>query len=194
MTYLLLDTETGGTDPLQHPLLQIGVLLLDDDLKLLEARQWNLSDFDAQAVDPKALFYNGLSIATLRYTGHDKQTVYHQLLDLIKHYAPIYPGTQKRQRLHVAGWNVGSFDVRFVHQAMRKEVWDEFCNYSTFEVQTVAHLCQRLGYLPRELRGLSEFAEYFGIKQTHVALDDAFTTCRVWEQCESLLKKGINKE
>lgn len=66
--YLVLDLETGGTDPAAHAIMSLALLTLDADLHEIDRYQTLVSD-PGRAVTAEALAVNRLSVEQVRAQG-----------------------------------------------------------------------------------------------------------------------------
>lgn len=163
MTYLFIDTETGGLDPNMHSLLTFAAIATDDDFNELQTFSCAFK-CELYHVSAQALRVNNLDIRALYETGvmySDAHAIF-----------AAYPKTT------IAGWNV-QFDKRFV------EYWIDppQLNYRTLDVQSVF----RFMY-PQERGSLADAARIFNLPvPDHTALADVSVTLAVARE----LKKAI---
>lgn len=53
-----MDVETSGTNPFMHDVIEVGIVLLDEGLSVIEEREFSLP-FDVREASPEALEVNG---------------------------------------------------------------------------------------------------------------------------------------
>lgn len=154
MKYLIIDTETGGTKPAVHSLLQWYGVVTNE---LLTPGAWvDLRiKHDPYIVTAKALEINRI--------------------DLVKHHVVAMATADARSRLRhfleteatqgklrVVGWNV-NFDIEFSKAFLGEDLWGDYCDYHVMDVQSYAHGLARRGRIPLEAKGLKAHAKLFDI-------------------------------
>lgn len=117
--YVLLDTETGGLDPTQHPLLEIGARILNPDLTPTEHTfQTYIQPHTGAEIDARALEVNKLFWAT-----DPESKEYKNARPLDKAWEVFVDGLMQLfeidTRIVPVGWNV-RFDVAFLEAAFKR--------------------------------------------------------------------------
>jgi len=111
---LWIDTETTGTDPYRHGLVQVaGIIEIDG--KEEASFDYFIKPFAQDVIEEEALQVNGISREDLQSfmspdEGHRK------LVDLFARFVNRY---QKKDKFIIAGYN-SQFDVNFLHQFFLK--------------------------------------------------------------------------
>jgi DNA polymerase III epsilon subunit-like protein len=177
VTYISIDTETGGLFPESHPLLQvgIGVYTLDEttmlDTTLLEV-EWNLkpSQFPGKTLDPNAMAVNHLNPEELEANGLDVAEVSAQIVDIVK----------KHKNAVILGQNL-PFDLNFIRSYLTPEAWaaiDSLRRKDLLDVSLDYNLLTWTddGRMPS--RSLGKMAARLNVinPDAHRALADAVTT------------------
>lgn len=171
--YLVLDTETGGLDPLKNSLLQFGGIVTDRDFRIVDVLTFRVKSSPLLHEHPKALEINGINIeehnanpATLGREDAKKR---------LEEFLAAHTNVGARP-LIPCGWNP-AFDVGFVKQIFIE--WEFFCKYFNYDIASVAQKAKRDGTIPDDLRGLHATARYCGLPVAggwHDALVDADLT------------------
>ena len=60
--YLVIDTEATGLHPAKNCLIQVGVILADKDLNILQEQVWEIKADPSSDIDPVAMEINGIDL------------------------------------------------------------------------------------------------------------------------------------
>lgn len=110
---IVLDIETGGLDPSINPILSIGAVNYDNSVEfytecyvpdVLTGSRWIL--------DNKALEVNGFNLATI--LNQDNPTISQAYKAFVEWALPF---GEEDGKVLLAGQQIGSFDVLFLHEA-----------------------------------------------------------------------------
>lgn len=186
MRIVFFDLETGGLDPLSHPITQIGAVAVDEQLNELEVFQCKLTFYD-RTCDEKALAMNGYNETVWAKEAISPLQACGQFGRFLSRYADIERMSEKTQNPYrvaqLAGYNAATFDGPFIQQFFKQERAFLPASYQVLDVLQRAkwHFFE-LGVTLPSLK-LSAVAEYFGIKvmQSHDALADVRTTIAVYK-------------
>lgn len=182
---VIIDTETGGLDPLKSSLLSVAAVLLDDDLQIMDTREWFVKEdpliltegaWKVNKIDPADIFERGVS--ALQVTDELSQFVKGHRCEKGKaviggHNVTFDIGYLRRLEAMAAredkralGWYDSTFSFRF---------WDTFI---------VSRLLFLQGRMDKPLTSLSHSCNYFGIEigNAHRALDDAIATAKLTQR------------
>lgn len=186
MRIVFFDLETGGLDPLLHPITQIAAVAVDEQLNELESYECKLTFYD-KTCDKKALAMNGYkedvwiaeAISPLQAVG--------QFGRFLSRYADIERKSERTGNPYrvaqLAGYNAATFDGPFIQQFFKVQRAFLPASYQVLDVLQRAkwHFLE-MGVTLESLR-LSAVAEHFGIKveQAHDALEDVRTTIAVYK-------------
>lgn len=170
--YVVIDTETGGVNPQQNSLLQLGMLITDRDFKIIKAAQWHIRSRDDRFETQEAFKVNGIDLAkhnadpTTLDPREAAGRIDWELWDATG-------GNADRFRLTPCGWNP-AFDVGFIKQLDID--WGKYCTYFNYDIASIAQYAKRQGIIPDDLRGLHATAKWCGIANTEGMLIDADIT------------------
>lgn len=186
MNLLFLDTETTGTDPKKHAVIEIAAQLHKDGTKVAEV---NEQFFDKRSpVSLQALKYNNTRVEGL-YAKKDESIGFMTFVDWVL--------SLKMDSLPIiVGHNV-SFDVKFLHALFDKYGIDqvtEVLGYKTLDTCVIAQYLIMAGKLTTEgnKTTLAAIAKALNIDVTkytlHCAKDDVALTAEVFYGLINLLK------
>jgi DNA polymerase III alpha subunit (gram-positive type) len=184
--YLIIDTETGGTNPRTTSLLQLYAAAVDRSLKILDTFSANIIPDDGiYKVTPGALNVNKIDLLSHSKTAgriKDVQLKFESWLCTKWNDNETAP-------IMVVGWNV-NFDVRFiVEQLLPDETWNKYCGYRVFDLAGVVEALKLRGKLPDTCKSLGKTAEHLGIDTSgaHDAGFDVHMTLQVMRKLLFLL-------
>jgi DNA polymerase III epsilon subunit-like protein len=164
---IVLDTETGGLDPLQHSLLQVGIMVCENG-EVLEKKRINIVH-ETYNVTPYAMKVNKIDLAS-----HIGVTA-NEAVILIKEFVQKY----FVEPAQVLGHNV-SFDVGFVKELFKgSEVdYEKIFSYRLLDTSSFARVLEFAGVIERG-GSLGQLAKKFGIEVEETNLHDALVDCEV---------------
>lgn len=179
MKILVVDTETGGLDPVSESILSLGACVLDTDSGEVEDKFYVLIHEDPIIANPKALAVNGLSIEDIQEHGVSPSVAITMLGEFMRKH-----GLRKPM---LAGHNIAGFDMGFIRR-LYKQAGVKFLpfDYHVLDTMSVAVLLRAFGHLPVERVTLDNLCQHFGINirdggegAQHNALEDAVATAKL---------------
>lgn len=184
--YIILDTETGGLNPLENSLLSMGMVFVKDG-KIVEKKEWFFK-LENYKVSPYAMKVNKLNL----WEVYEKGTVPAQIAYEFKQTVKRIYGEDKPSFI---GHNV-SFDIGFIHNNfIPKAEIDKFVSYRNIDTVAIARFLIDIGLIDSTKADLSTLIEYFHIDTDvenniyrHTALYDATMTWRVYIELVKLAK------
>lgn len=180
MTYLFLDTETGGLDPAEHSLLTAHFALVDEgSLGVLDELALAIRPSEVYRVTAGALVLNKINLAAHWQSAEPAWDAAERLRGFL-------PTNAAFVKVVPVGWNVG-FDINFVKQQLLPE-WSELVSYRTIDLQSVVRFLTDAGLMPK-VNGLAGAAEFFGldISGHHDAAFDTRLTIEVFRKVRELV-------
>lgn len=188
---LVLDTETGGTDPLVHNILSVGCVVWEDGV--LGARSEFLIAEPEVSVTEEALAINRIDIEQhWRNAQPPKEAMQALLKFLFEHFAAEIAAGDKAT---LVGHNV-SFDVGFLQRFFRicGLPYRDYFSHRTIDTATIVRFLELTGSLPLASASSTDAFKHFNIKvpegQRHTALADAVAT---GELLSRLVESGRTK-
>ena len=171
--FLVVDTETGGLDPVRNCLLTIGAVVWDNGKILAEREFFVLEErFD---ITPSSLLVHQVDLRDLAKRGQSPKKAVAEFLKFARRYFP------KKDRIALAGHNVG-FDAGFLKRLFTQAGldYDTHVSHRLLDTASILGYLNLAGKLPLTSRGLSEAIKYFKLKvdpsKRHTALEDARVT------------------
>jgi DNA polymerase-3 subunit epsilon len=185
---LFFDTETTGTDPKRHDVIQVaGIVEIDG--KVREEFCFNVQPFNYGNISQEALDINGKTIKELR-TFPAPQDVYVKIMKIFSRHIDKY---DPRDKFIPAGQNV-AFDIEFMRQFFFKNLDKYFGFWMTNRTVDLRHIVAFLEYcglidLPNHK--LKTIADYYRIEgKFHDALGDVAVTRKVILRIKDQLMGG----
>lgn len=185
MKTIFIDTETTGTDPKAHAIIQIAALIEIDGE---EVDQWSatMRPHDGAFIDPNALKVNGCTEEEMRGFAAPID-VCDQFINLMARYVDRY---DRNDKLQVVGYNV-RFDLDMIDAWVRRcgesFLWSYLGPYPVDPLPLLAHL-RYLGLISVPNFKLTTIAEALGvpIDNAHDALADIKMTRAVLRKLHQL--------
>lgn len=189
---LVIDIETGGTNPNLHPILSLGLVVLDGKTTIAETEYW-ISRGDRQ-VDATAMAINKIDLVEHEKRAQQPQDVVRSLTSFVQHYFP-------NEAAVPVGHNV-DFDLSFIKALFESQGlladYNKVLSYRKLDTQSIIRYYQDAGHFPKDVSGLGSWLGYFGINhnqnELHGALYDARVTAHLYvkllEYGEKLLEKS----
>lgn len=185
MNILFIDTETTGTDPSKHALLQVSAVLFSDGKNVALFNEQIKHDF--AEVDLGALRVNRVKLGQIQSYGNDQRTVMTRLVDFLLELR------ERHTDIIVCGHNV-NFDVQFLSAALKQIGVSNLSAVLPFRVMDTASIGLFLNSTGKlNTRGkysLSELMKALDIKEPerrHDSLVDALCTAEVFYALQKLL-------
>lgn len=177
MDLLFLDTETGGTDPFRHSLLQVGAVAYHNKERFkanLSLEEYNTTEI--------ALKINQLNIEELKEQGTTIDATVSNFTDFIKRNFAEKPV--------LVGHNI-AFDKYFIRELFMSNQlnMDDFISHRMIDTMSILWGLHLAGKIPIEACSSSGAFKYFGVTQRkyHDALDDALMTVELFEKLIQLI-------
>lgn len=163
MRFLVIDTESGGLDPLRNALLEIGAVVVDESLNEIASFEALVAPAVGMTVEKTALDINHIDLAEVEKYGPSENQALHAFRDFVERYQP-YPGP-----FILAGWNV-ALDIAMLKAALERQCcsWWPF-SHKTLDIQAIWAFCQNWDF--GGLKNASKKVRGIGVE--HRALPDA---------------------
>jgi len=176
--YFWLDSETGGTDPKKHGIIQIaGIYESGKNLRNIRYSK----TFEALVHPGKTK----LTKEALEINGHKKKKIKKypkdSLMKLTEFFDEYVNKFNKEDKLLIIGYNV-KFDLEMVHGWAKREGYEfmgAYLDWRVVDVLVLARTAHALGLMsenPIDFK-LGTICKIYGIKEpTHDAMDDIVAT------------------
>lgn len=180
--YLLVDTETTGFIPEQNQLIQLGAVVLDENLSPVSAYE-TLIKYDKYIIIEQAMKQNRLSLDSVQKNGLSVEEATTSFLSFLER--NIYVDEAgKSKKLIFTGQNC-DFDISFVEKLFEKDV-DKFAEYRNyvshykFDLMQLALIATIKKERSFDRYNLDAISAVLGITPSgrHTALGDCFTEMR----------------
>lgn len=187
MKVLYFDTETTGTDPKKHSIIQLsGIIEIDGIVK--EEFNFKCQPDNYDDIDYEALEVNGVTVEELKTFEQPKET-YSKLLEVLGKYVDKF---DKFDKFYPAGHNV-AFDIDFLAEFFKRRGDDFFGswqNWRCIDSRLLANFLCYAGIIEPEHIKLSALCEYFKIDiKAHDAMSDIRATRKLIQRLKEFLKK-----
>lgn len=169
MTFIYIDTETTGTDPEKHAVIQIAGIVVTDG-KEVERFNIRMKPFEGQLINAESLAVNGLLEKDI-FEYPDPRLGYQELRRIF----------QAAGKCFMVGWNV-RFDHDFISALFKNCGDDGFYKMIFWPAIDVAVLAEYA--LIRERQGMQNFkqstiARFLGVEFEEKNLHDAMEDIRI---------------
>jgi DNA polymerase III subunit epsilon len=171
--YLVIDTETGGLDPVTDAVIELAGVVWDSGMPT--GQEFRLVVWDsAGKISPEALKVNGWTMESIMREGLSPRDAVQRLADFCT--PELFP-----DRVYLAAHNA-KFDYAFLERLMREagllEWFGRRFSYRTLCTQSVLRYLALIGRIPPGVESLAAAVKHFHITQepSHTALGDARMT------------------
>lgn len=174
--FLVIDTETGGLDPLTHSILSVGAVVYRPGQ--ISAQTEIIVMEQHLHLQPEAMVVNRINLVEHRKAGVLPSVAIEQLEDFL---APHFGPTEK---IALAGHNV-SFDIGFLKRLYRLggQDFERRFSHRALDTASVLAFLRLAGRLNIPNAGLDAALKYFQIPVSeatrHTALIDAIATAKL---------------
>lgn len=179
MSFLWIDTETGGLDPMRHSLLSLGLVATAADGA--QACTEILFRHRVYEVDAEALAVNRIDLVAHHERALEPELAARAITNFVMEHVA---GPDK---IILAGHNV-AFDLAFLGPFLRRHTPDLCAHIShrVMDTMPLALALQDAGLIPKGSMGLSALLEHYGIHLEpalrHTALGDARATEQLYRR------------
>jgi DNA polymerase III epsilon subunit-like protein len=183
---LVIDTETGGTDPLVHSLLAIGAVIWDEG-RIVGREEFLIREPEI-CTDADALSINRLDLTAVRRDGLSPN----EAVVRIERFVSTH--FEEPEEVVLTGHNV-SFDVGFLRRLYRlagKPYWRRY-SHRLFDTASVVRYLSIAGVIKIPNVSSDAAFTYFGIlpetSKRHTALGDAVATAQLVSRVLGLARR-----
>lgn len=179
-----IDFETTGIDVFRDEPIEIGAVLVNDELEVLKEFSSKITIQKSTYLTKRAYNIHNISVEVLRNAPDPKEV----LITFFNEF-----GTDFR----LGGWNI-NFDVSFLRKLCHKNgmmVKYNKINHRHIDIQSLGYLAIQLKIVEGNNNSLNDWKNYFGFKrrENHSALDDAKLTLKVYKELLNKFRDRINK-
>ncbi len=166
---IVLDTETGGLDPLVHSILSAGLVSADGTQKMeIFIKEPIISS------NPRSMAVNGLDLDEIRTKGLEPDAACQALDEFVE---KVSGG----ERVMTVGHNI-AFDIAFLRRlyGLADRELPQYFSHRTVDTHTLMWALVAQGKLPPHIKGSDSAFAHFGVspppETRHTALADAEAT------------------
>ena len=182
---VFIDTETGGTDPLKHSLLSIGVVVWDKTNGIIAQKEFFVKS-TKYYVTKEAQRINKFDIELHNKVAKDPKEVINGLIAFLKDFFPENMG------FPVVGHNI-QFDINFLKVFFKTNgrSFNKYFAHRSIDTYSIYKAMSMAGLIDKNLNSSSDAFAFFNIRvqQRHSALSDCIATVELFEKLLSLLEK-----
>jgi ribonuclease T len=183
--YMILDTETGGLNPKENPVLEIAAAVYNEDAV---AKEFFYASFEPYLpMDSKALAINGFyerwqKPDSANHNQYEIEKLMRWSSLVLKKYNPVLVGQNLKFDLEFIDSLTENFNIRG---------WSKMWNYHTLDTSQIAYILKEAGLLETEKFNLAALAKAYGIQNraAHTATADVETTAGVFFSMLKQLQK-----
>ena len=187
--YIVLDCETGGLEPLECPITQIGLLILDDNLKEVNRWETYVKPYNDLKIHKEALDATGLRMSDIN-NGITKSELLAQLISIFKG-----QNDRKKGKWHslgnpiIVGHNIG-FDIGFLNYLFNdgKEELTKYISKNSIDTMCLLKMLEP----ERSVFNLKQCCLDHGIelKDAHKAMADVIATSTLFKKLTKRLRSN----
>lgn len=177
---MFYDLETTGTDPNQHAIIQMA-MIIEIDGKVVGEYDWRMKPHSGAAIDPQALKVNRITMDDIE-SYPEAHVQYLLIKDQLTSAVNPYDSADK---MILVGYNNIAFDDQFLRAFFklhdpnpRFSVFGTYFNYPSLDVLPMLAWLKRTGHLDCRNLKLQTVCDNLGIKldNAHEALADTRAT------------------
>ena len=182
---LYFDTETTGTDPNRHAIIQLSGMI-EIDGEVVETFNYKIRPLQSDEIDPEALMVHGITEAEMD-TYPEPAVVLKQFLTLLEKYCNKF---DRNDKYYPAGYNV-RFDLDMLHAFARKQgekYLGSFLAWIPIDAMPLVHYLVTQSDFKLQDYKLKTVCDHFKIPiQAHDAMSDITATRLLIKQLEGLI-------
>lgn len=193
---MILDTETGGLDPEQHSLLDIGLVVIDENNNVLFEYESLIKSVDGTYhIHPLAYEMHKITPQMCDEKGKLPKEI---IADMAKIRDTFFDGKPITIIAHNSAFDLGFVKKMFKENSTEKEyAYNKVISRNALDTASMTLQLMRMGVLKLEGRpSLDALIEHYNVKQNsekrHGALFDAQQTRLVFDGLDKDTRKGLN--
>lgn len=187
MKVIYFDTETTGTNPEKHDIIQLAGMIVIDG-KERETFDIRIRPINMDTVEQSALDVNGVTREMLE-TYQEPRVAYMKIIDMFSEHINKF---NRNDKLIPIGYNI-RFDLDFMWQFFKKNNDNYFGSWVSSQYIDPLPMLYWLSYLGKiklDNYKLSTVCAYFGIElNAHEAMSDIVATREVCNKVFKMLKE-----
>lgn len=179
--HLVLDVETGGKRFTVHPVLTVGVAVLNPDGSIEHPKQWAILPDPDAPIEQEALQVNNINLEEHMRIAQQKRDVNMEFNRYVKEHF-------KGRKAKMMGHNLYGFDLKFL-QKFQPNFWDITTDYMAIDTMLFAGYLQETGIIEPPRLKLEILCHYLGIDpgESHNALADTVACAKLYLKLREIL-------
>ena len=183
--FVFIDTETGGTNPQKHSLLQIGLVVWDIEKGIIDQSEYYVKS-EKYFVTQEAQRINKFNRIEHNRLAQDPKLVIKEMLVFLRQYF------NKNDYIPLIGHNV-QFDVSFLKEFFNNNnrSFNRYFSHRFIDTYSVYKTLVLVGQINNNLNSSADAFKYFDIKidNRHSAICDCLATVKLYEKLLSIISK-----
>lgn len=183
--FVFIDTETGGTIPTKHSLLQIGVVVWEHGMGVLAHKEFHIKH-KKYTMTKKAQRINKFSLEFYNEKAQEPKKVIDELLCFLSGYF------ESNTLIPIIGHNI-QFDIAFLKEFFKanNRSFNQYFSHRMIDTYSVYKTLVISGKIEEKLNSSADVFKYFNIKidNRHTAIDDCFATVELYEKLLEIISK-----
>lgn len=181
--FVFIDTETGGTIPTKHSLLQIGVVVWEYKTGILAHKEFYIKHKE-YIITKEAQRINKFNLGFYNENAQPPNKVIDELLCFLGDYFDV------NTLIPIIGHNI-QFDVAFLKEFFKKNnrSFNQYFSHRMIDTYSVYKTLVLSGKINENLNSSADVFKYFNIKidNRHTAIDDCFATVELYEKLINII-------
>ncbi len=181
--FLFVDTETGGTIPTKHSLLQIGLVVWDCNSGIVDTKEFYIKS-KQYTVTKKAQQINKFNLDEHNQKAELSKIVMRNMIHFLRQYFSC------EESIPIIGHNV-QFDINFLKEFFRRNnrSFNRMFSHRYIDMYSLYKTMALAGQMD-DINSSAEAFKLFNIKidERHKALDDCIATVRLFERLLDKIK------
>ena len=183
--FVFIDTETGGTIPTKHSLLQIGVVVWEYRTGILAHKEFHIKHQE-YIITKEAQRINKFNLKFYNENAQLPNKVIDELLCFLRDYF------DSNTLIPIIGHNI-QFDVGFLKEFFKKNnrSFNQYFSHRMIDTYSVYKTLVLSGKIEENLNSSADVFKYFKIRidNRHSAIDDCLATVELYEKLLEIISK-----
>ena len=183
--FVFIDTETGGTIPTKHSLLQIGVVVWEYRTGILAHKEFHIKHQE-YIITKEAQRINKFNLKFYNENAQLPNKVIDELLCFLRDYF------DSNTLIPIIGHNI-QFDVGFLKEFFKKNnrSFNQYFSHRMIDTYSVYKTLVLSGKIEENLNSSADVFKYFKIRidNRHSAIEDCLATVELYEKLLEIISK-----
>ena len=183
--FVFIDTETGGTIPTKHSLLQIGVVVWEYEIGVLAHKEFHIKHKE-YTITKEAQRINKFNLEFYNEHAQAPNKVIDELLCFLEKYF------DSNTLIPIIGHNI-QFDVAFLKAFFKENnrSFNQYFSHRMIDTYSVYKTLVLSGKIKENLNSSADVFKYFDIRinNRHTAIDDCLATVELYEKLLNIIAR-----